>query len=278
MELSVNSLDGLLKIYTGAFEKDVFYHKVFVNFQIENMVGMVHNQPHAERKRMLSRVYSKSILRESKDLRNVSGMVLSQRLFSILSRAAKTRKAINVLPLYQAVGMDFTSAFLFSTRNSTMYVLNLPEWQQWLEEYERFKYMSREERYLWFIERWCLSLCQRMEGNETPIDVNVDTNPVVYDRLHTCLEQDEQQSLEFAIASERLDHLVAGHETTGITFTYMMWELLRNPELQHELRRELLSLNPTLEHPLYTGDAEGSLPYFPSPAAIDPLPLLDAMV
>lgn len=101
---------------------------------------------------------------------------------------------------------------------------------------------------------------------------------MVYDRLRTCLEQDEQQSLEFAIASELLDHLVAGHETTGITFTYMMWELSRHPELQHELRRELLSLNPTLEHPLYTGDAEGSLPYFPSPAAIDSLPLLDAMV
>jgi hypothetical protein len=278
MELSVNSLDGLRKIYTGAFDKDVFYHKVFVNFQIENMVGMVHNQPHAERKRMLSRVYSKSFLRESKDLRNISGMVLSQRLFPILSRAAKTRKAINVLPLFQAVGMDFTSAFLFGTRNSTMYVLNLPEWQQWLEEYERFKYMSREERYLGFIERWCLSLCRRMEGNETPNDVNVDTNPVVYDRLRTCLEQDEQQSLEFAIASELLDHLVAGHETTGITFTYMTWELSRHPELQHELRRELLSLNPTLEHPFYTGDEEGSLPYFPSPAAIDSLPLLDAMV
>lgn len=79
MELSVNSLDGLRTTYTGAFVKDVIYHKVFVNFQTVNMVGMIHNQPHAERKRMLSRVYSKSFLRESEDLRNTSGMVLSQR-------------------------------------------------------------------------------------------------------------------------------------------------------------------------------------------------------
>lgn len=161
-----------------------------------------------------------------------------------------------------------------------MYILSLPEWQQWLDEYEKFKYMSREERYLGFIERWCLSLCRKMEGNDAPNDVNVDTNPVVYDQLRASLEKEQNnpRSLEFAVASELLDHLVAGHETSGITFTYMMWELSRHPQLQHELRQELLTLTPTLEYPFYTRNAEGSLPTFPSPSAIDSLPLLDAMV
>lgn len=279
-ELSVNSLHGLRTIYTGAFEKDAFYQEVFVNFHADNMVGMIHNQAHGQRKRMLSRVFSKSFLQQSKDLCDISAMVLSQRLFPILSRVAKTGEAINVLPLFQAVGMDFTSSFLFGTRNSTMYVLNPPEWQQWLDEYEKFKHMSREERYLGFVERWCLSLCRKMEGNDAPNDVNVDTNPVVYDKLRASLEKEQSnpRSLELTVASELLDHLVAGHETTGITSTYMMWELSRHPQLQQELRQELLTLTPTLEYPFYTRNAEGSLPAFPSPSAIDSLPLLDAMV
>lgn len=279
-QLSVNSLEGLRTIYTGAFEKDAFYQTVFVNFQTDNMVGMIHNHTHARQKRMLSRIYSKSFLQESKDVRDISAMVLSQRLFPILSRIANTREGINVLPLFQAVGMDFTSSFLFGTRNSTMYIFDLPKWQQWLDEYETFKNMSREDRYMGFIESWCLSLCRKMDGNDAPNDVNVDTSPVVYDQLRGSLEKalDDGRPLDLAVASELLDHLVAGHETTGITFTYMMWELSRHPELQHDLHQELLTLTPTLEYPFDVRSAEDSLPAFPSPAAIDSLPLLDAIV
>lgn len=278
-ELSVNSLQGLRTIYTGAFEKDAFYQNVFVNFQTDNMVGMVHNQPHGRQKRMLSRVYSKSFLQESKDLRDISGMVLSHRLFPILDRVAKTGEAINVLPLFQAVGMDFTSSFLFGTSNGTEYVLNLPEWGQWLDQYEKFKYMSREERYLGFIESWCLSLCRRTERNDAPNDVGIKTNPVVYSQLHTALQKElSGEHLELAVASELLDHLVAGHETSGITFTYIMWELSRHPQMQRELRKELLTLTPTLQYPFTVQSSEGSLPTFPSPSAIDSMPLLDAIV
>lgn len=278
-ELSVNSIQGLRTIYTGAFEKDVFYQDVFVNFQTDNMVGMIHNQPHGRQKRMLSRVYSKSFLQESTDLRDVSKIVLSHRLLPILDRAAKAGKATNVLPLFQAVGMDFTSSFLFGTSNSTKYILNLPEWQRWLDEYERFKYMSREKRYLGFIESWCLSLCRRTEGNDAPNDVVIKTNPVVYSQLHNALQKELNGGrLELAVASELLDHLVAGHETSGITFTYIMWELSRHPQMQRELRQELLTLTPRLEYPLNTQSTEDSLPELPLPAAIDSLPLLDAIV
>lgn len=56
-----------------------------------------------------------------------------------------------------------------------------------------------------------------------------------------------------------------------------MWELSKRPRLQAELRQELLTLSPSLRYPLVElGD--GSLPLLPSPAAIDSLPLLDAVV
>jgi cytochrome P450 len=53
----------------------------------------------------------------------------------------------------------------------------------------------------------------------------------------------------------------------------MMWELSQHPELQAELRKELLTLSPSLRYP----DTDGEKP-LPSPFAIDALPLLDAMV
>ncbi|KAF5858429.1 hypothetical protein ETB97_004367 [Aspergillus alliaceus] len=277
-ELSVNSLSGLKTIYTGAFEKHSFYSDVFVNFQTPNLVGMLHNTPHARQKRMISRIYSKSYLQESQDLRDISSIVLSQRLFPILRRIAKSGEAINVLPLFQAVGMDFTSSYLFGTQNSTEYIFHLPEWQQWLDEFEKFKYLSVQDRYMGFIENWCLSLCRKVQNNDQPNDVPIATNAVVYNQLRQSLEKDpDNRPLELAIASEILDHLVAGHETSGITFTYMMWELSQHPELQAELRRELLTLTPNLRSLSISDDTRG-LVSLPSPSAVDALPLLDAVL
>ncbi|CAG8146663.1 unnamed protein product [Penicillium salamii] len=280
-ELSVNSLHGLKIIYTGAFEKHAFYNDVFVNFKTENMVGMLHNAPHAHQKRMLSKTYSKSSLQQSDDLHSISKEILHARLIPILKKAGDNQEVLNVLPLFQAVGMDFTSSFLFGLRHGTKYSLSIPEWKVWLEEYERFKYMSRGDRYMGFIERWCIGLCEQAEvsrdetnlgdGGEPP-----STNAVVYEQLYQSLivQKDyDHRPLKLAIASELLDHLVAGHETTGITVTYMMWELSQNPELQSELRSELLGLSPSLES--FDKDRAKSLP---SPSAIDALPLLDAVV
>ncbi|CAG8184447.1 unnamed protein product [Penicillium olsonii] len=278
-ELSVNSLQGLRIIYTGAFEKDAFYNDVFVNFNIENMVGMLHNAPHAHQKRMLSKIYSKSFLQQSADLDSISRHILSERLMPILKKSSDSQEVVNVLPLFQAIGMDFTSSFLFGLGRGTEYSLKIPEWMVWLEEYERFKYMSRHDRYMGFIERWCLELCERAEvsrEDDTPSEGSPSTNAVVYEQLRQSLAAqkcDDDRPSNLAIASELLDHLVAGHETTGITVTYMMWELSRNSELQAELRRELLHLSHSLEN--FGTDGAKSLP---SSSAIDALPLLDAVV
>lgn len=280
-ELSVNSLHGLKIIYTGAFEKHAFYNDVFVNFNTENMVGMVHNAPHAHQKRMLSKIYSKSFLQQSSDLHAISKVVLWGRLMPILKKAGEGGEVLNVLPLFQALGMDFTSSFLFGLRQGTGYLFKIPEWREWLEEYERFKYMSRDDRYMGFVEKWCLELCNRVEASkEEDIlrdgDKPLPTNPVVYNQLRQSLlaqKEHDPRPLKLAIASELLDHLVAGHETTGITFTYMMWELSQHPELQAELRKELLTLSPSLRY----ADTEGEKP-LPSSSAIDALPLLDALV
>jgi cytochrome P450 len=254
---------------------------VFVNFNTENMVGMVHNAPHAHQKRMLSKTYSKSFIQNSGALRAISKVVLQERLLPILKKAGERGEVVNVLPLFQAVGMDFISSFLFGLEHGTKYLFNIPEWKVWLEEYEKFKYLSRSDRHMGFIETWCLGFCERVEGSQhRDVFRNEEqlpfADPVVYNQLRRSLlmqKQHDTRPLNLAIASELLDHLVAGHETTGITFTYMMWQLSQHPELQVELRKELLTLSPSLRHSFPQGEKP-----LPCPSVIDNLPLLDAMV
>jgi cytochrome P450 len=285
-ELSVNSIHGLKIIYTGAFEKHDFYNDAFVNFHVANMVGMVHNSPHAHQKRMLSKTFSKSFLQESSDLQTISKFLLRDRLMPILKKAGDDREVLNVLPMFQALGMDFISSFLFGSRRGTRYLFNITEWMVWLEEYEKFKFLSRDDRYMGFIEQWCMGLCERTEASKNENEEALSdeekllpsTNPVIYDQLQQSLifqKEHDPRPLNLAVASELLDHLVAGHETTGITFTYMMWELSKQPELQTKLRKELMTISPSLRYSDLNKDGENVLP---SPSAIDALPLLDAMV
>lgn len=275
-ELSVNSACGLRDIYTrGAMEKHPLYSELFVNFKTGNLVGLLGGKEHARQKRMLSRVYSKSFLWESWDLRVVGGVVLG-RLVGVLGKAAEKGEgeSVNVLPLFQAVGMDFTSGFVFGVGNGTKFLGDLGGWETWLGEYEWFKHAGLDERAGGFIERWCLDLCRRTETQRAS-DSNMKSDPVVYDSLRSGLEKSpDSRPIDLAVASELLDHLIAGHETSGITFTYIMWELSQRPALQDELRQELLILQPQMHYQALTKDGI-SLPH---PSTIDSLPLLDAIV
>jgi hypothetical protein len=72
------------------------------------------------------------------------------------------------------------------------------------------------------------------------------------------------------VASELLDHLAAGFETSAITLTYVVYELSKRPKLQASLRQELNTLTPPI-HP----DSDGQIP---DAKALDSLPLLHAVL
>ncbi|OAG34796.1 hypothetical protein AYO21_11052 [Fonsecaea monophora] len=77
------------------------------------------------------------------------------------------------------------------------------------------------------------------------------------------------------IYSEMLDQLGAGHETSAIALTYLYWELSKNPDLQKQLRDEVLTLTPPIKWPLSPGARDFKLP---DPKQIDALPLLNAIL
>ena len=284
-ELSVNSIDGLRTIYIGGFEKTDWYREIFLNYGTDNLVSMVDYKTHSVQKRMFGNVYSKSYLQNSPDFKMISATIVFDRLLPLLDELAQTKEVVNIFPFGQAVGMDFTSAYLFGLANGSDFVRDTKSWELWLEKYEVFKHQHPKERSWGEIEKWCFAHCEKAQGSEDSgaerlnPDGHVNTMPVVYRQLHQSLRNSSQspQKKQLIIASEMLDHLIAGHETSGITLTYFIWQMSQRPDLQKRLREELLNLSPQLFCPITprNGGKKGAI-QIPSSKAIDSLPLLNA--
>ena len=268
-EISVASLDGLRQIYTAGFEKDRWYIDEFMNYQTPNLVSMLEHKPHSVQKRMISNVYSKSYLHNSADLQKLARILLRDRFLPAVKSAAQQGASIDVLEFSQATGMDFMSAYLFGLSNSTDFIRDIPRRKAY---FTTFKAKSGNPAATSSLESTCLSLCRAAETylhnpeKEKPADA---THPIVYAQLAGQLAKTTSAPRIEAVASEMFDHLLASHEATGVTMTYIMHSLSQRPALQAALRKELLTLSPYLS---LSGDT------LPHPNAIDALPILNAIV
>ena len=253
----------------------------FANYGLPNLVSMQEHKPHAVQKRMISHVYSKSYLQNSQDLVTLSHVLLFDRLLPFFDSAAHDGTPVEVLEFFQAVNMDFMSAYLFGIANGTDFMRDVKARKHYIRMYQtkllRLPGADVASKYL---ESHCLYMCnaaekyiQTPEKNSSHVPM---TNPVVYSQLSSQKAKiqdpsDPPNSNHLAVASEMLDHLLAGRETSAITLTYLMHELSRRPAIQSALRSELLTLSPPI---LYTNNTS-SLPH---PQTIDALPLLNAIL
>ena len=279
-ELSVASLDGLRQIYMGGYEKDPWYFKEFANFGVPNLVSIKEHKPHSEQKRMISHVYSKSYLQNSEDLKTLSRVLLFDRFLPFLSSAAHNGTPVEVLEFFQAVNMDFMSAYLFGITNSTNFMCDLKARQHYISMYQtKFLRLPGADVATRFLESQCLFMCNAAETfsriSEKESASTPTTNPVVYNQLSTQRSKfsppTDSSKPNLLVASEMMDHLLAGRETSAITVIYLMHELSRRPTLQSSLRSELLTLSPPVLYP----KNDHALPH---PQALDALPLLNAIL
>lgn len=92
--------------------------------------------------------------------------------------------------------------------------------------------------------------------------------------LHSALSATALTNPSLTVYSEITDHILAGHETTGIALTYLTWRLSQNPALQADLRHELLTLQPTA----CLTDGVHAPAALPDVRQLDGLPLLHAVL
>lgn len=113
------------------------------------------------------------------------------------------------------------------------------------------------------IEAWILSMCDKaerslaaVESGKKPSISSVADYPTVYAQLRQSLVKEATksdkdistdqivQSHRLEMASEMLDHVLAGFDTSSITLTWLTWELSRtsNHPWQKRLREEIASV------------------------------------
>jgi cytochrome P450 len=269
-ELSVNSLSGLRTIYTGNFPKHAWYRSIFALYAgLPNLVSILDAKSHAVQKRIMAPVFTKSYVQSSEDLERISRAIVCDRLQPTLYDFTENRIETNVLDLLRALGTDFASAYVFGLQHGTDFVRDIParrEWQEWC-----LNPLAPDKAAL---EAWCLPLCAAASTYSPSSPSAHSTNPVVYSHVSTGLSKLSPPPPPLTIASEMLDLILAGTETSAITLTYLVYELSRHPELQGRLRRELWTLSPSIPvaSPL---EASSELP---TPKTIDSLPLLAAIL
>ncbi|KAL8901873.1 MAG: hypothetical protein Q9207_004990 [Kuettlingeria erythrocarpa] len=277
-EISVNSLDGLRTIYHGEFEKHSWYSKMFVNYEIRNTMTSLDRNSHSVSKRWIANIYSKSYLHDSSDMRTITDDLIYHKFLPIIDLAARNSRPIDIFDLTQALGMDFTTAYLFGSENGSTFMQDVDYRRHWFAQYAVLVNQSPEKRANGLLEQWCMSMCQAAQLSMGPEKPTVGTPPVPYSRRLRCVQMngaDAGQTTKL-VASEMLDLTVAGHETLAITLTYLMYEMSQRPLLQKQLREELLTLDPPVRCRLdISGNDEEALP---TPRALDALPFLDALL
>jgi cytochrome P450 len=156
--------------------------------------------------------------------------------------------------------------------------MRIPLVPAWLDD-------ANNELEAWTKERCDTTLAWIQDGQAAK-DTDPGNEPVVFKSMLVGIEKEKKtkaeesilknETLKFpelSIASEMIDNLAAGHETSGITLTYLSWHLSQDIALQDALRAELLSLSPNMR--LSSEEGKNSLP---SSKDLDALPLLHAVL
>lgn len=145
-----------------------------------------------------------------------------------------------------------------------------------------------------FMEDMCWKLCSRVHNameTDSLLPLPASTAPVVYSQLSSSLARSMEKApsspangpdfIRQSVASDMLDQLIAGHETSGIALTYAMYELSMHQDFQTTLRAELRSINPSFTFPPQASGPSAlssttSVPPSAVPRILDALPLLNA--
>lgn len=306
-EISVNCVKGGIRdVYAGGFEKrdpksGYNWYGFFTNFGNDNMFSTGLNKPHSARKRMLSNIYSKSVVTASPVLQAQVSEILYERLLPCLAASYEGADGVfEVGSLISASTMDIVTSYIFGLKASSNLIGNPEEcawflglyksrhgWTFWPQEYPRLtsflgKYVGVSMSPVWVaganaeIEKWTKKMCDRAAEVMQQGSAKTEETPSVYQQLSTAVMKDAKKNglgavdLNPMIASEVLDHLAAGFDTSAITLTYVVHELSTHKDIQSRLQEELQTLSPRL--------VGSSSPGLPDPKIVDTLPVLHAII
>jgi cytochrome P450 len=252
---------------------------------------------------MLSNIYSKSVVTGSPALLAQTSVIIYDRFLPYLSSTFSQESqpgVLNIYALMSATTMDIVTGYIFGLESSSNLICDSKQLDHFLKLYNSrrsYNFWPQEfpglttalRKWLGYrlspawvdeangeIEKWTETMCDSAARVLQQSDIKPEDTPVVYQQLSTALSKEAKKKdveiadLKYTLASELLDQLAAGFDTSGITLTYVIHQLSRHPEVQSKLQEELLNLSPPL--------SASSAPSLPDPKSVDSLPLLHAVI
>ncbi|KAK5073055.1 hypothetical protein LTR64_000536 [Lithohypha guttulata] len=135
-EISVNCYEGGIKtIYAGGWEKHEWYPRQFANFGVMNMFSTVGHTPHAQKKRIMANIYSKSHLQNSAQVQANSHELLFGRFLPLLQSFAESGESVEIHEVNNAFTMDFMTAYQFGIARSSNFTQNVEVRRKYLHLY-----------------------------------------------------------------------------------------------------------------------------------------------
>ena len=135
-EIGINCYEGGLKtVYAGGWEKHEWYPRQFANFGVMNMFSTVGHHAHAQKKRIMANIYSKSFIATSPQMQANSQEILCKRFLPLIDPLAQSGESVDIHELNNAFTMDMMTAFQFGITHSTNFIQNSEVRKKYLHLY-----------------------------------------------------------------------------------------------------------------------------------------------
>ncbi|KAL9095157.1 MAG: hypothetical protein Q9165_002413 [Trypethelium subeluteriae] len=257
---------------------------------------MLSKRPHMDRRRMLTSTYSRTHVQNSALLTSLLQSIIGANLHDKLDVWAGLQEVVDVHRMNKALLVDVMTAWLFGREYGTNILQDDADAEQlfgllknmstgffwrsefrpifdalcWMRVWPGASEILRSRQAL---QRWFSGLCDKAvqaSPMQTATSRRDDgrAQEAAFSSLWEGLQDSSpsKQSARAGLEAELLDHLVAGHDVTGIALTYLMYSMSRHPTIQSALRAEINALRQT------------SATNISMAQRIDALPLLHAIV
>jgi hypothetical protein len=263
-EISVSTLEGAKQVYVekGGFAKPKWWADMFTTFGVINMNAMQGGEgskEHAKRKRDLGNVYAKRFIMGNLEWKETAKVILGSTQDVIEGLVRENEGVLDVFLLNGAMSADFTSAYQFGLAGRSHLMESPAARNTYYNNHDSFIEGSKivKAKALAWLEDFCMHQYRSAESAQSNNEKTVG-DAIVYNQLKS------RGIIGKDLASETLDHLLAGAEGAKNILTYLQWELSKQPAIQSAVRKELLQLD--------ASDLTSSF------MALDSLPLLDAVL
>lgn len=254
-EVSLNHPPSVGPIYN--YEKTHFYN-AFEAYGAKNMFSTPDRAHHSGRRKHLGGEYTKQYMLKPENLTVIYDRV-RQMVNNIVPGEPK-----DVFFLFNYLAQDVISGFFFGNQNGS----HLLQGQD-TEVFDAWH--SRRETFHWWAELPNLTKMLHSTGiaNLIPGWAGATKGEEIINNMtHKWMDNCDQEKAHLLtklnhtglsreeISAEVMDHMGAGHETTGTTLTFLIDHLSKNPEQQKKLHEELMTVD------LNDFTAVDKLPYF----------------